>query len=135
MSSSSRLSMSEDRAEAYRYLVNGLFATAVHYTVLTININIFAFDSVGVANFVAAIFGISTSFIGSRYFVYRNHKGTISSHMVKFVLLYGFVALLHGGTLHIWTDIYHHSYQVGFILATLLQVLITHTGNKILVFK
>jgi len=135
MSKSSQTIVHIDKSEIYRYIINGIVATAIHFTILTINIDIFKFTSAGIANLVAAIFGILASFIGSRYFVYRGHSGTITSHMIKFILLYSSIALLHGGVLYIWTDIYHHTYQIGFVLATILQVALSYIGNKVLVFK
>jgi len=135
MSQSSQSRTKIDKDEIYRYIINGIVATAIHFTILTINIDVFEFKSAGIANLVAAIFGISASFIGSRYFVYRDHSGTIASHIIKFVILYISIALLHGGVLYLWTDIYHHAYQIGFLLATILQVALSYVGNKILVFK
>jgi putative flippase GtrA len=124
-----------DRDEIFRYIINGVVATAIHFTILTINIKVFEFSSAGVANFVAAIFGITASFVGSRYFVYRDHSGSLYSHAIKFVILYGMIALLHGAILYIWTDIYHYAYEIGFLLATMLQILLSYIGNKVLVFK
>ena len=54
-----------------RYIVNGLFATAVHYGVLTFCLTVLQLPSAGVANLIAAVFGITASFFGSRYFVFR----------------------------------------------------------------
>jgi len=124
-----------DRGEIYRYITNGIVATAIHFTILTINIKVFEFSSAGIANFIAAIFGITASFVGSRYFVYRDHTGSLHSHAIKFVILYSMIALLHGAILYIWTDIYHFAYEIGFLLATILQVLLSYIGNKVLVFK
>lgn len=121
--------------EIIRYIINGLFATLVHFSILTFNIEILHIGSAGVANFIAAIFGITVSFLGSRYFVFQNHEGTILHHAVKFGALYGGIAVLHGFILFVWTDHYHLSYQIGFVLATVLQVTLSYFGNKKMVFK
>ena len=42
----------------FRYVVNGLLATAIHFSVLTFNLNVLGIGSAGVANGIAAIFGI-----------------------------------------------------------------------------
>ena len=135
MSKSSKETVAIDREEIIRYIINGIIATVIHFSVLSINMNIFAFRSAGIANMVAALFGITASFIGSRYFVYRHHTKSIGNHATRFVLLYLSIALLHGSVLYLWSDIYHHSYQIGFLLATLLQVSLSYIGNKVLVFK
>jgi len=135
MPNSNKATLAIDKQEIVRYIINGLVATAIHFSVLTLNIDVFAFQSAGVANMVAALFGITASFIGSRYFVYRNHTKSITNHAIRFVLFYLSIALLHGLVLYLWSDIYHHSYQIGFVLATLLQVALSYIGNKVLVFK
>ena len=61
-------------AEILRYGINGLVATAVHYTVLRFQLAVLCVHSAGVANFVAAFFGIATSFVGSRYFVFQTTR-------------------------------------------------------------
>ncbi len=123
-----------DRREIIRYIINGLIATAVHFSVLTFNIEVLQISSAGVGNFFAAIFGITASFLGSRYYVYRNHTGTFISHAAKFILLYAAIAVLHGFILYLWTDLYGLSWRIGFLVATLFQVILSYTGNKVWVF-
>ena len=41
---------SHPRQELFRFVVNGLVATAVHYAVLTFNLEVLGFGSAGVAN-------------------------------------------------------------------------------------
>ncbi len=123
-----------DHREIIRYIINGVIATAVHFSLLTFNMEILQMSSAGVANFIAAIFGITVSFLGSRYYVYRDHTGTFINHAVKFILLYAAIAVLHGLVLYLWTDIYGLSWRIGFLVATLLQVALSYTGNKTWVF-
>ena len=73
--------------EPMRYLINGIFATLVNYGVLNFNMIVLDMKSAGVASFIAAIFGITASFLGSRYFVYRNHTNSASSQIVRFLFL------------------------------------------------
>lgn len=122
-------------SEIIRYILNGLLATGVHYGILNFNIHIVGFQSYGIANFIAAIFGITCSFLGSRYFVYKGHTNSLKSQILRFGLLYTFLALLHGFVLYIWSDMYNLSYHIGFLLATFLQISLSYIGNKVLVFK
>ncbi len=124
-----------DRNEVIRYIINGVVATVIHYTILTINIEVLDMKSAGAANLIAAVFGITVSFFGSRYFVYKGHNGTIVNQAVKFGFLYAFIALLHGLVLFVWTDMYDFSYHIGFLVATILQVSLSYIGNKVLVFN
>lgn len=122
-------------AEGGRYVVNGLFATAVHYGVLTFNLKVVGLPSAGLANLIAAMVGIATSFLGSRYYVFRMHMMPWMGQALRFGILYGAIALLHGGVLLVWTDWQGLDYRVGFLLATGLQVSLSYVGNRWLVFK
>ena len=122
-------------AEIVRYALNGLVATLVHYGVLSANLNLLAFESAGWANFVAAIFGIGTSFLGSRYFVFNQTKQSVLQQAIKFCGLYAAIAILHGLLLWAWTDLNGLDYRIGFLIATVLQVSLSYLGNKFLVFK
>ncbi|MGI6655802.1 MAG: GtrA family protein [Desulfobulbus sp.] len=127
--------MKSQTAEISRYIINGLVATAVHYGVLNVNINFLEFKSAGLANLIAAIFGVITSFLGSRYFVFKRVEEGILQQALKFSGLYGSIAVLHGLLLWIWTDWMGLDYRLGFLIATGMQVLLSYMGNKFLVFK
>ena len=120
---------------AFRYLINGAFATAVHLGVLVFIIQVLKWSSAGMANGVAAIFGITTSFLGSRYYVFSSSLESVSAQVFKFLLLYLSIALLHAGLLFVWTDYYQLHYLAGFLVATIMQLLLSYWGNKLLVFK
>ena len=115
--------------------MNGLVATGVHFSVLTLNIEVYDMQSAGLANLIAAIFGITASFLGSRYFVFKKHQDSMFGQAVMFGILYSSIACLHGAVLYGWTDVYKLDYRVGFIIATALQIVLSYSGNKILVFK
>jgi len=121
--------------EIVRYIINGVIATLVHYGVLNFNILVMNIEPVGLANFIAALFGIMISFTGSRYFVYKLHTNSLYDQIVRFYLLYLSIAILHGFVLYIWTDLYGLNYHFGFVFASILQVLLSYAGNKFLVFK
>jgi putative flippase GtrA len=121
--------------ELARYGINGIVATCVHYAVLTFNLKILAFSSAGLANLVAALFGIGASFVGSRYFVFQRTNEDVMTQILRFSGLYGFIFLLHGLALFVWSDYYGQDYTVGFLLVTVVQVSLSYLGNKFLVFK
>lgn len=122
-------------SEIMRYAINGIVATAVHYGVLTVNIVFCDFKSAGMANLIAAIFGIAISFLGSRYYVYKQTEENIFHQALKFSGLYGTIAIFHGVFLWIWTDWQGFGYQIGFLIATCMQIMMSFLGNKFLVFK
>ena len=121
--------------QSVRYLINGLAATAVHFVVLTFNLKVLGWGSAGIANLVAAVFGIAASFLGSRYFVFRGSQEPLFKQVYRFIFLYAAIALLHGALMYVWADHYHLNYIAGFIVATGMQVLCSYWGNKRMVFK
>lgn len=127
-------SLSSDRSEFARYLLNGLLATATHFGVLTWALEVARLPSAGLANLMAALVGITVSFLGNRHFVFRSTTRPASGQMLRFGLLYGGLALLHGTLLYLWTDRAAFDYRLGFLLATGVQVVISYLGNKKLVF-
>jgi putative flippase GtrA len=127
--------LSSRKNEIIRYIANGIVATAVHFAVLSFNFHVLNFTSAGLANIVAAFFGITTSFLGSRYFVFCKFGEPIVTQAVKFSGLYGAIAVLHGLVLFIWTDSFGLDFRLGFLIATVLQVALSYSGNKLLVFR
>lgn len=123
------------KQQLIRYIINGIVATAVHFAVLTFNLKVLGMPSAGVANLLAAVVGICTSFVGSRYYVFRKTDGSIIHQVSKFILLYASIACLHGLILFGWTDNWHLDYRLGFLIATMVQVLLSYWGNKVLVFN
>lgn len=121
--------------ELFRYVVNGLVATAVHYLVLHANMTVLEFRSAGLANFFAALFGIASSFLGSYYYVFRSKQGPILRQFAQFGGLYALMALLHGCALWLWSDHLGLDYRIGFVAATALQVCLSYLGNKYIVFR
>lgn len=123
------------KRQLIRYVINGIVATAVHFSVLTFNLKVLGMQSAGMANLLAAVVGIGTSFLGSRYYVFRKTDGSIIHQASKFILLYVMIACLHGLILYGWTDNWHFDYRLGFLIATGVQVLLSYWGNKVLVFN
>jgi putative flippase GtrA len=115
-------------------LANGVVATVVHFACLSLLVQFAALPSVGFANFCAAIVGITASFIGSRYFVFRGHTASLGSQLWRFVAFYTLFALIHGGVLFVWTDLMRLDFRIGFVLATVLQMVMSFSANKLLVF-
>lgn len=121
--------------EFIRYVANGLIATAVHYLALTFFLQTLDLPSAGLANLIAACFGITCSFLGSRYFVFRRHDMPLAMQAAKFAGLYSSIALLHGALLLVWTDWAGFDYRIGFLFATSVQFALSYLGNKLLVFR
>ena len=117
-----------------RYLVNGVAATLVHFGVFTFNMEVLGMRSAGAANLVAAVAGITASFFGSRYYVFRRKDAPLLTQASRFVALYGAIALLHGLVLFLWTDVMGLDYRAGFVIAIGMQVVLSFLGNKYLVF-
>ncbi len=127
--------MSFQLTELSRYGINGIVATLIHFFVLVFNLQFLEMNSAGLASMLAAIVGITISFLGSRYFVFKNTGERIASQFMKFSGVYGAIALLHGAVLAVWTDWNGLDFRIGFMTATVLQVTLSYLGNKFLVFR
>ncbi len=121
--------------QSVRYIANGLLATGVHFLVLTFNLKVLEWSSAGLSNLVAALFGITSSFMGSRYFVFQGSREPLLKQIYRFLLLYAVIAGLHTFVMHVWVDVYVLNYIAGFVVATVMQVVFSYWGNKVLVFK
>jgi putative flippase GtrA len=123
-----------DAGRIARYVVNGLVATAVHFGILTFELEVLRVPSAGAANVVAAAFGITASFLGNRYWVFRKREHPFAGQAARFVALYAAIACVHGLVLFAWTDLAHLDYRIGFLIAPAIQVVLGYWGNKRLVF-
>ncbi len=127
--------MSPMRAQMLRYIINGVVATALHFAILTFNLEVLHVPSAGVANFIAACIAITFSFFSSRHFVFRAAHAPVLRQALAFGLLYALLAIAHGVILYLWTDRAGLDYRIGFLLATCVQVAGSYAGNKLVVFK
>jgi len=84
---------------------------------------------------VAAVFGISASFIGSRYYVFQGSREPLLRQIYRFIFLYAAIAMLHGALMYVWVDRYALNYVIGFGVATFMQMVFSYWGNKVMVFK
>ncbi|MYF86754.1 MAG: GtrA family protein, partial [Rhodospirillaceae bacterium] len=66
------LPMREEAGRVLRFVLNGLFATAVHYAVLAGLVEGAGMASAAIANALAAVCGVAVSYIGNRSFVLRS---------------------------------------------------------------
>jgi putative flippase GtrA len=118
-----------------RYLANGLAATVCHYLVLNFALHALKIPSFAASNFVGACAGIAASFVGNRYFVFRRYEEPLIKQCARFLLLYLVIAAIHTSVLFVWSDRFGWNYNVGFLIATCLQLLLSYLGNRILVFS
>jgi putative flippase GtrA len=117
------------------FFINGTFATAIHYGILFTFFDLMQLGSAGVASLVASAIASLASFLGNKYFVFQVTHDSVSMQATRFAALYLIVALFHGGFLLTWTDWLGWNYNLGFLLAVSLQVIVSYYGNKNYVFK
>ena len=117
-----------------RFILIGLLATGVHYGLLRLLVDVAQVPSAGVANGLAAIGGIATSYLGNRLFVFR-HDGAQGAALVRFLAVYALVIGLHTGFIALWSDLLGWPLTVGFILATGGSAVTTFLANKYFVFS
>jgi putative flippase GtrA len=127
--------MRSSRALLAAYVANGLVATAVHFAVLWAAIRLLEMSSAGAANLIAAVAGIAVSFFGNRTFVFGSQDEPILGQATRYLALYATIALMHGGVMWLWSDVSRLDFRAGFVIATLLQFVLSFAGNRYLVFR
>lgn len=126
--------MREEAGRIVRFILNGLFATAVHYGVLAGLIEGAGLGSAAVANALAAVCGIAVSYAGNRTFVLRS-RALHRRAGPRFLACYAAVVSLHGGAMALWADIGGLDYRIGFLLFTGLAAVLTYLLNRFFVFS
>lgn len=121
--------------QLFRFLVNGLTATAVHFGVLHVCIEVLHVPLAALANGIAALFGIAASFLGNRYFVFAGRSGSALRQGSLFVVVYATIAVLHTLLMFVWADWLGLDYRIGFVLITGVQMVFSFLINKFVVFK
>ena len=123
-----------------KFIVNGLLATVVHY-VMMLFLSHYVIAIYAIAYGVASIFGILTSFLGNKFFVFTSanqnraqYNGTFTQ-LRSFLLLYGIIMLICSLLMGVLSDLMHINYNLSFIIALCVQTLLSFFGNKRYVFK
>ncbi|MBX2855056.1 MAG: GtrA family protein [Rhodobacteraceae bacterium] len=123
------------RGEVGRYVVNGAAATLIDFTALQIASSLLGEGMTWLAGGVGAAVGITASFLGSRYYVFPHRRGNWRTEVARFLPLYGVLALVRMALFYVWSDVYGLDQNIGFVIATGVQVVATFFGNKYLVFR
>lgn len=118
-----------------RFAVNGVAAALVHFAVLYALLRGLDLPSAGLANLLAAIAGVSASFIGNRQLVFGETREPWQRQLLRFWALYLGLSLMHGAMLLLWSDVAGLDYRIGFLLGALLAALCTYLGGKRWVFR
>ena len=123
-----------------KFIVNGLFATFVHYVTMLLISN-YVISIYLISYGIASIFGILTSFLGNKFFVFtnsnKNHSpsNTAFKQLRSFLLLYGLIVLICSILMGVLSDLLHINYNLSFMVALCVQTLLSFFGNKCYVFK
>lgn len=83
----------------------------------------------------ASVFGITSSFLGNRYFVFQDSDESFRQQILRFIILSVTLAGVHGFVMYLGTDVYGTDYRISFLIATVIQTILSFLGNKIMVFK
>ena len=87
------------------FIVNGSFATIIHYAVLNYMVEEIQIGSAGVSSLVSSFVASFASFVGNKYIVFRIHYDSAIIQAFRFTVLYLIIALFHGIFLHSWADL------------------------------
>jgi len=123
-----------------KFILNGLLATGVHYVTMLL-LSHYVIAIYAIAYGVASVFGMLTSFLGNKFFVFTSanqnraqYNGTFSQ-LRSFLILYGLIMLICSLLMGVLSDLLHINYNLSFIMALCVQTLLGFFGNKRYVFK
>jgi putative flippase GtrA len=123
------------KSEIVKYSIIGGIATLVHFCALVIIIELTIIKSTGIANFLASFFGITSSYLGNKFWVFNKTPKKITLEITQFYAGYISIAIVHACFLTIWSDFFELNYIFGFIFAVAIQFIFGYLTNKLLVFK
>ena len=123
------------KREVLYFLLNGGFATAVHFFILLVVVESFSGVHIALANTIAGIGGVLSSFLGNRYFVFKSDEGKIHYQALKFIVLYIFIIMSHTFLISILTVVYGVDYRVSFVIASAIMLVLSFLSNKFMVFR
>jgi putative flippase GtrA len=113
-----------------RFIFVGIIATLTHYLSLLFFVEIIELGSYGFSNLLAALFGITVSFIGSKYFTFKSEHGSLTFQIPFFLLINFGLLALHGFWLTLWSDILKLNFHYGFVIALFFQIFISYNFSK-----
>jgi putative flippase GtrA len=120
--------------EKIRFVINGLIATSIHFLVLYLCVDFLMVAYYGISNLIGAIFGTVYSFLGNKFYVFKDSNSNIFVQSSKFIGLYTCMAINHGAFLYYWSDIFNYNYMLGFLLITTLNTVLSFLVNKYKIF-
>ena len=121
--------------QVFKFIINGLIATFVHYMVLYFNMEVIRMTSATLANLIGASFGITVSFFGNRNFVFLSKNKAVHFQAMGFITLQSILIAIQSIILFIWVDLYDHNYQIVFIFAVGVSAVLSYFANKLIIFR
>ena len=117
----------------FRYIVAGGVATAVHYAVLIVLVEVFGFSSAHSAA-VGALCGAGVSYLLNRYVAFASTSSRHAQALPRFMTIAVLGAFING--VLIWMAVYHLGwhYLAAQALATLLVMGLTFRLNRFWTF-
>jgi putative flippase GtrA len=126
--------LSARASEIARFVVVGVMATVVHFSVLISAVEYWGLMP-SPANGIAFLCAVGVTFFGQSFWVFRGHGGLTLAKMIKFAcsLTIGFTANL--GIMAVCTRIFGFDYRIGFLACIVIVTVLNFAVNKLWVFR
>ncbi|WP_168201375.1 GtrA family protein [Qingshengfaniella alkalisoli] len=119
-------------AEALRFGVIGVSATATHFLVLTAAVELLGIAA-AIANGLAFLVAVMVTYFGQSYWVFRNPSHNLA-RLQKFISTAVGGMLANVGIMAVTVNILDLPYQLGFVVALLVVPIATFVISKFWVF-
>ncbi|MDA9086240.1 GtrA family protein [Methylophilaceae bacterium] len=116
-----------------RFVINGFFATGVHYLVMLFVIKILNISLYSFAYAIAFIIAVTVSFWGNKIFVFKN-KENKKYQFIKFFFLYIVILNFTSGVMWLISDYWNYHYNIGFMVAISIQFVCGYLGSRYFIF-
>ena len=122
-----------------KFVLNGFFATFIHYFTLTF-FSSFIFSNspnpYGWSYAVGSLFGITSSFFGNKFYVFKStiKKKSSTNQFIRFISIYFILMMICSTFMSILSDYFLIDYNISFIVIIGLQTILNYMLLKKYVF-
>lgn len=118
-----------------KFIISGVVSTLIHFLFLLIGVEIIKISLISISNLFASFFGLSSSFILNRYFVFRKFNKDILITYIQFMFANTLTIIVTSLLFLLWSDILGWDYRIGFLLIYLFIAIINFYLYKKIIFN
>jgi len=112
-----------------------VFSALVHFSFLFIAVEVIEISLISLSNLVASFFGVSSSFLLNRHYVFRTVRKSFYTAYFHFIVANTVTISLTSFLFLGWSDWLGWDYKVGFLLIYILVAMLNYVLYKKVIFN